>query len=136
MLITRESDYAIRIVRALAHGEIRTVQEICSAEKVPKQFAYKILKKLERGKLVKVQRGAHGGYRLWKETSEISFYDILVAVAEVLSINGCLKEDATCHHHKEDLPCNIHLECKRLESVIVSALKEKSMETILSGAEA
>jgi len=135
MLINRESDYAIRIVRGLAHGEIRTVHEICTSEKLPKQFAYKILKKLERGKLVKVQRGAHGGYRLWKEISEITVYDILISVTEGISLNECLKEGHTCHHHSESLPCAIHMELKRLEEVMISALREKSMEKILRNIE-
>jgi len=133
MFITRESDYAIRIVRALADGENRTVHEICAIEKIPKQFAYKILKKLERGKLVKVQRGAHGGYRLFKEVANITLYDILASVAESLSINECLKDGTnSCERHSDLAPCSVHIECKRLEVLIVSALKEKSMESILS----
>ena len=132
MFITRESDYAIRIIRALACGEIRTVHDICADEKVPKQFAYKILKKLERGKLVRVQRGAHGGYRLWKQLSDITLYDILVSVTESLSINECLTGNSICKRNLDLAPCAVHLECKRLEDLIVSALQEKSMETILS----
>ena len=48
MMITRESDYAIRIIRALKDGELLPLEQICQRELVPKQFAYKILKKLER----------------------------------------------------------------------------------------
>ena len=45
MMITRESDYAIRIIRALKDGELLPLEQICQRELVPKQFAYKILKK-------------------------------------------------------------------------------------------
>ena len=48
MIMTRESDYAVRILRALAGGEKMTVGRICEAEFVPVQFAYKILKKLAK----------------------------------------------------------------------------------------
>ena len=44
MMITRESDYAIRIIRALKDGELLPLEQICQRELVPKQFAYKILK--------------------------------------------------------------------------------------------
>ena len=55
MMITRESDYAIRIIRALKDGELLPLEQICQRELVPKQFAYKILKKLERSGLVSIR---------------------------------------------------------------------------------
>ena len=47
MLITRETDYALRVLRALSDGEQHTAGEISSTQLVPKQFAYKIIKKLD-----------------------------------------------------------------------------------------
>ena len=47
MMITRESDYGVRIIRALKDGGLMTIGQICERECIPKQFAYKILKKLE-----------------------------------------------------------------------------------------
>jgi len=131
MFITRESDYAIRVIRALADGEIKTVHEICAVEKVPKQFAYKILKKLERGELVKIQRGAHGGYRLFKDASEITLHCILTSVADNLYVNECLKEGISCERNQEQTPCFIHKECRRLEEIIMGALQERNMMEIL-----
>ena len=52
MLFTKESDYAIRIVRALKSSEQRNVQEICTTEEIPKAFCYKIMKKLRRAGIV------------------------------------------------------------------------------------
>ncbi len=61
MLITRETDYALRILRALSGGEQMTVAAIAQDQQVPQQFAYKILKKLSKGGLVSIARGAEGG---------------------------------------------------------------------------
>ena len=48
MFITRECDYAVRVVRAL-WGESRlSVSDICEKESVTAPFAYKILKKLQK----------------------------------------------------------------------------------------
>ena len=44
MIMTRETDYAVRILRALSCGERMTVRQVCDLELVPVQFAYKILK--------------------------------------------------------------------------------------------
>ena len=53
MFITRECDYAVRVLRALA-GETRlSVNEICDREAITAPFAYKILKKLQKAGIVK-----------------------------------------------------------------------------------
>ena len=54
MMITRESDYGVRIIRALKDGGLMTIGQICERECIPKQFAYKILKKLELAGLVQI----------------------------------------------------------------------------------
>ena len=60
MMITRESDYGVRIIRALKDGGLMTIGQICERECIPKQFAYKILKKLELAGLVQIKRGFGG----------------------------------------------------------------------------
>ena len=64
MLISRETDYALRILRALSDGKKRSIEEICSLEATPKQFAYRIIKKLETAGWIIITRGAEGGCRL------------------------------------------------------------------------
>lgn len=50
MFITRECDYAARVLRALS-GETRlSVNEICEKESITAPFAYKILKKLQKSR--------------------------------------------------------------------------------------
>ena len=80
MLLTKESDYAIRIVRALKDGNKIRARDICEEEEIPEAFAYKILKKLERANLVHVSRGTRGGCVLVKDIGELSLYDIVLAI--------------------------------------------------------
>ena len=49
MLITKETDYALRILRTLSEGGCHTVGALAAREALPRNFAYKIVKKLERG---------------------------------------------------------------------------------------
>ena len=44
MLITRECDYAVRVLRAMAEEKRVSVNEICEKELITAPFAYKILK--------------------------------------------------------------------------------------------
>ena len=61
MLITRETDYALRILQSLLNGEKKSVGEISEQELIPQQFAYKIIKKLSQAGFVQILRGADGG---------------------------------------------------------------------------
>ena len=63
MIITKETDYALRILRVLLDGEKHSVAEMSETELIPNQFAYQILRKLSAGNLVQVSRGALGGDR-------------------------------------------------------------------------
>ena len=57
MIITKETDYALRILRVLMDGEKHSVAEMSETELIPNQFAYQILRKLSAGNLG-VSRGA------------------------------------------------------------------------------
>ena len=63
MIITRETDYALRILRALLDGQLHTVGQIAQEELLPQSFAYKILRKLDKAGLIQVVRGTAGSIR-------------------------------------------------------------------------
>ena len=56
LLITRETDYALRILRALSQGVCLTVGEIAEKESLPHKFTYKIMKKLEKAGIIRIIR--------------------------------------------------------------------------------
>ena len=60
-MITRETDYAIRLLRTLADEERHTAAEAAERELVPQPFAYKILKKLSKAGLVEVTPAGRSG---------------------------------------------------------------------------
>ena len=74
MLITRESDYALRLLRTLRDGEQYSVGELARREMVPQPFAYKIVKKLSAAGMVQVSRGAEGGCRLTADLTQTTLY--------------------------------------------------------------
>ena len=49
MLITRETDYALRMLRVLLDEEKHSAAEMAETELIPMQFAYQILRKLSAG---------------------------------------------------------------------------------------
>jgi len=127
MLITRESEYAMRMIRALADNEIKTVRTICDKENIPHKFAYKILKKMERNNIVEAFHGANGGYKLNKKISEISMLDILAINPNNLHFSKC--SCTSCAEHTSE--CGMNKEFKLLKSTITSALHERTMDKVI-----
>jgi len=131
MLLTKECDYGIRIIRALHDGEKRTVKTICDVEHVPYKYAYKILKKLQKAGLVKNKLGPSGGYFLDKPLNSFSLYDVVCAVDDRLFLFDCLKHGAACSRNTDEEPCNVHIELERIQKKLVEVLKSKSIDQII-----
>ena len=131
MLLTKESDYGIRVIRSLAGDEKKTVREICEAEHIPNQYAYKILKKLEHGGFVQSLRGRDGGYILSKALDSFSLYDIAVALDGDFAVFECLREENSCVFNNSEHPCKVHLEFVRLQQLLVDEMKQVTMDVVL-----
>ena len=129
MLITRRSDYAMRICRVLHDGKVHNVREICQAEEIPKAFAYKILRELEMAGLVKSERGNQGGYYLNRPLSELTLYDVVNITEDDLAILHCMKEE--CNRNPDSIPCKVHQEIERIQNILIDELKKKTIEEIL-----
>ena len=129
MLITRRSDYAMRICRVLHDGKVHNVREICQAEEIPKAFAYKILRELKMADLVKSERGNQGGYYLNRPLSELTLYDVVNITEDDLAILHCMKED--CNRNPDSMPCKVHQEIERIQKILIDELKKKTIEEIL-----
>jgi Rrf2 family protein len=134
MLITREVDYALRILRAMSGGEHVTVREICEREILPQQFAYKILKKLERGGLVKVTRGAFGGCELSGNLKGVTLYDLLTMLDANGAIGNCMRPDYKCEWRgKHDGPCGMHAGLERIQNSLDAELRACALCELILG---
>jgi Rrf2 family protein len=132
MFLSRECDYAIRIVRALAGGGIKNIKQICEEEAVPQPYAYKIMKKLVEHDVVCSYRGVLGGYELVRSVDELTLHDVVVSVDEGLVINDCFTEGYACTVYKRVEKCPVHCELARIQNSLMENLKAKSIGEILA----
>lgn len=133
MLITRETDYAIRILRALTGGEQITAADICKKELLPQQFVYKILKKLQKSGLVSVTRGKDGGCRLAADLRKVSLYDLMVITDSDKSVSACTQPGFPCAwRQKYGRPCRVHQHLQQLQDRLDQELKAVLLSEILS----
>ena len=80
MKIKNEVRYALQIVYYLTlHRDkgIISSNEISAEENIPRLFCLRIIKKLEKAGVVKIFRGAKGGYILTRDPKRLTFYDLI-----------------------------------------------------------
>lgn len=130
-MITREIDYAIRIMRALATGEKINMQRICETEFIPKAFAYKIIQKLSKSNFVEIERGINGGCRLATDLDKVTLFDLITAIQEDLFINACLEEGYCCVHCSDGKECSVRCELQRIQAVLVGELQRNPLSQVL-----
>ncbi len=99
MKINMETDYAFRIMRALARREgVTDASTVAENAAVPQRFTLKILGKLVSSGLVVSKKGANGGYALSRPADKITLLDILEAIEGPIVISKCLGDDFVCRH--------------------------------------
>lgn len=132
MFITKECDYAVRIVRRLSCGDKVTVRLLCKEEKIPHFYAYKILNKLEKSGLVKSKRGSLGGYFLVRAASTLTLYDIILAIDSTVFLSECVKTKGYCPRNTPHDPCRVHVELCRIQDKFIDLIRERTLSEILS----
>jgi Rrf2 family protein len=107
MLITRETDYAVRTVLYLARNSERrvSVTEIAQEMKIPKTFLAKLLQRLVKQHLLLSSRGITGGFQLARKPAEITLLDILEIMQGPASINVCAIDAKRCALSSK---CTVH----------------------------
>lgn len=133
MYITRECDYAVRVIRALEGEKRLSVSEICKKEELTSPFAYKILKKLQAAEIVKGYRGVHGGYALEKPTSQITLLDVYRAIDPQMYLVECMDPEKPCSRDGADgKPCQVHQKLAFIQRKLLDLLSEDTLENILN----
>lgn len=133
MLITRECDYAVRVIRAMAGEKRLSVHEICEREDITVPFAYKILKKLQKAKIVKGFRGVNGGYAMNRKLNELTLYDVYHAIDPDMFIIECLNPEHICSRNcaEDGISCRVHKELCVIQNEIEKLLKAKTIEELV-----
>lgn len=131
MLITKETDYALRILRALADGNQLSTQEICKQEFLPQQFVYKISKKLERAGLLDITRGINGGCRLTADLHDISLLDLIQIMDVDKKVSSCMHPDYHCLWRQMHHTCQVHAHLGQIQARIDEQLKAYNLYQIL-----
>ena len=133
MLISRETDYALRILQSLLDVHCKATGDLSKSEMIPQQFAYKIIKKLSRAGLVEITRGVDGGWRLAKNPETVSLYDLMAAMDDRREVNACMDPAYQCARRDKNGACIIHCQLALVQQKLDTELRSIHLKTLLTG---
>ncbi len=136
MNITREADYAIRVIANLSlaeEGERVSASTIAEEETIPQQFLLKILRKLRKKGLIKSFMGVNGGYLLNTKPENITFRDVIEAIDGPIYINACLYDRTECNRYP--INCIVHKRLKTVQLNLVQNLEAINFKNLFETAD-
>ncbi len=130
MLVTREMDYAMRVVRALDGQEgVSAAAGVAEREKMPLAVTLKILKRLSAAGIVESRRGAAGGYRLRRAASGLTLYDLFCVFGRQPLLNRCQAAGYRCENHP-DGDCGTCRELSRIQEILDAELRRTPLSEL------
>ncbi len=137
MRITLESDYALRILSAIAsHNEIVDAKTLADETSVTLNFTLKILRKLVLCELVKSYKGTKGGYSLNVSADKITLKQVIEHIDGPIAIVRCLESAESCSLNQDKTACIYHHifdtismdVAKKLSNITISDVLNKSFK--------
>jgi len=133
MIITREIDYAMRILRSLRAGDLMATPELCRRESLPIHFVYRILKKLENAGFVSISRGKEGGSHLTCDLNKVTMYDLVTALGDRKYVSSCTIPGYECEYRRDHAGiCGVHDHLSAVQNDLDNLLKGKSIGQMIA----
>jgi Rrf2 family protein len=130
MLITRETDYAVRCVLYLTQkkGQRTVVGEIARQMHIPRHYLAKILQRLIRAGFVESVRGIKGGYSLLSPPDKITLFDIIQTIQGAAPVNVCATDRRQCQLSSS---CAVHPVWVEIRRDVEERLKRETIAKMI-----
>ncbi len=132
LTLTREGDYAVRVMLALAAHETSeplSSRRIADEWQIPPRFLIQVLGKLAERSLVTPVLGRNGGYRLARPASQISLLDVVTAIESQPMERRCVLRGGPC---LADGSCLVHEAFTTARNGFLEELGSRSLATFLT----
>lgn len=137
MRITQESDYALRLLTALAaHEDVIDAGTLSAQTSVTNRFTLKILHKLVQGSFVSSYKGAKGGYKLKMQPKDITLKSVIELIDGPIVIARCLETTESCSLNCDKTACIYHHifetistdMARKLDAITIADVLKKTVE--------
>ncbi len=137
MFLTTRGRYAVTAMMDIIlsnktnGGKPVNIAEIAKRHNVSTSYLEQLFLRLKRGGFVLSVRGPGGGYKIAKDISEISLYDILECVGEEIKVTNCKSHNTSC----TNLPgrCITHSVWSHIGKEIRGYFSSISMKDVVDG---
>lgn len=139
MKITANEEYGLRIILKVARlrkenpEALVSLNEIADSEGISSENTAAILSKLREANLIESVRGKYGGYKMAKEASEITIYQVVRALSkEPFYEDFCGSHTGimeTCVHFEN---CSVRPVWSNLSGLIDNFLQQVKLEQIMA----
>jgi FeS assembly SUF system regulator len=126
----RLTDYAVTLLSHMGmedEGTLWTASDLAEKSGLPMPTTAKVLKLLAKGNLITAQRGATGGYKLARRSSDISVAEIIEAMDGPIAITDCSHGSAHENCKIQSL-CPMSFGWNKVNVAVRSALKNVSLD--------
>lgn len=130
--LTREGDYAVRAMLALAAHETSeplSSRRIAEEWRIPARFLIQVLGRLSDRGLVTAALGRNGGYRLNRPAARITLLDVVTAIEEQPIERRCVLRGGPC---LPDGSCLVHEAFTEARRRFLEELGNRSLATVLA----
>ncbi|MBE6645157.1 MAG: Rrf2 family transcriptional regulator [Ruminococcaceae bacterium] len=132
MRITLESDYALRIISALAlNQDVIDAASLSEKTSITPRFTLKILHKLVQGNLVTSYKGSKGGYKLKKTPDKITLKEVIELIDGPIAIVRCLGNGESCALNTDKTACIYHHIFDKISIELASKLQNITISDVL-----
>jgi len=129
-LVTKQSDYAVRALLALARadGQYLSTRALAAQERIPLAFLRRILQTLASAGVVATREGVGGGVRLAKRPARIRLSDVIRLMQGPVQLTECLFRKRLCHNRSQ---CVLRHRILRIEQLVTREFDAITLQTLL-----
>ncbi len=128
--INRKTDYAIRVILALAKQEDEDMLSTSRIQKemlIPKALAIRVVAELVKGGFIITYPGREGGLKLARPASEINLRQVVTFFESNFTVSECIHGGGTCPF---DHNCPVRCRWARLQALILQELENSTFDEL------
>ena len=95
---------ALKHMHAKKAGELTSAKEVAESYQAPFDATARVLQLMAQKGFVKAEHGAHGGYMLSRDLSELSLQDLIEVIQGPTTLAKCISDEEPCEMQSS---CNI-----------------------------
>ena len=129
-MITRSGTHALKAMAYLGKlppGAFAGAGEIAARIKAPQNYLGKLLRQLARAGLLEGRKGSKGGFRLARQSRDISLYEVLEPIEHVSRVKKCVLGRVQCSRKDH---CALHGGWARIRSQYLSFLHDTRLSEV------